>query len=174
MPQIEVSFDIDANGILNVSAKDLGTGKEQNITISGSGGLADDEIHRMVKDAETHSDEDQTRRQKVEARNRLDQLIYTTEKTLEEHKDKLPADEQGNLDKALADAKQALESDDLSALEESLNSLTQASHKLAEVMYESVGSQAAASGPETPGGPESTTDDGEVIDAEYVDVEDKG
>jgi molecular chaperone DnaK len=174
VPQIEVAFDIDANGILNVSAKDLGTGKEQNITISGSGGLADDEINRMVKDAETHSDEDKNRRQKVEARNRLDQLIYTTEKTFEEHKEKLPDEEKGNLERSLTEAKQALESDDLQALEESLNNLTQASHKLAEVMYQGTGPESSAGGPDPASGPEPATDDGEVIDAEYVDVEDKG
>jgi len=174
VPQIEVAFDIDANGILNVSAKDLGTGKEQNITISGSGGLVDDEINRMVQDAETHSEEDKNRRQKVEARNRLDQLIYTTEKTLEEHKEKLPAEEKDNLEKTLADAKQALESDDLSALEQSLNNLTQASHKLAEVMYQSAGQEGSAGGPGATPGPEPATEDDEVIDAEYVDVEDKG
>jgi molecular chaperone DnaK len=174
VPQIEVAFDIDANGILNVSAKDLGTGKEQNITISGSGGLGEADIERMVKDAETHSDEDKARRQKVEARNRLDQLIHTTEKTFEEHKDKLPAEEKGNLDRALTDAKQALESDDLQTLENSINELTQASHKLAEVMYQSTGSgggTGTGAGP-TPGPEPTTADDAEVIDAEYV--EDKG
>ena len=175
VPQIEVAFDIDANGILNVSAKDLGTGKEQNITISGSGGLGDDDINRMVKDAETHSDEDKTRRQKVEARNRLDQLIYTTEKTFEEHKEKLPAEDMGNLDRALTDAKQALESDDLQTLENSVNELTQASHKLAEVMYQGSGGDPGADGTgagPTPGPEPTTEDDSEVIDAEYV--EDKG
>ena len=171
VPQIEVAFDIDANGILNVSAKDLGTSKEQNITISGSGGLAENEIERMVKDAESHSEEDQERRQKVETRNRLDQLIYTTQQTFDEHKEKLPAEEKGNLERALEEAKQALESDDLAALEQAMNNLTQASHKLAEVMYQSADSGAAA-GPEPSAGPEpAATDEGEVIDAEYVDVD---
>ena len=174
VPQIEVAFDIDANGILNVSAKDLGTGKEQNITISGSGGLGDDDIERMVDDAETHSEEDKTRRQKVEARNRLDQLIYTTEKTFEEHKEKQPAEDMGNLDRALTDAKQALESDDLQTLEKSVDELTQASHKLAEAMYQGTGGDdGAGTGAGPSPGPEPTTeDDSEVIDAEYV--EDKG
>ena len=118
VPQIEVAFDIDANGILNVSAKDLGTGKTNRTSpFPDLVVWAMSDIDRMVKDAETHSDEDKTRRQKVEARNRLDQLIYTTEKTFEEHKEKLPAEEKGNLDRVLTDAKQALESDDLQTLE---------------------------------------------------------
>ena len=128
----------------------------------------------MVTDAETHSDEDKVRRQKVEARNRLDHLIYTTESTFDEHKDKLPAEEKGNLEKALADAKQAQESDDLSVLEQALNDLTQASHKLAEVMYQSTGTDDSQGGAGAAPGPDAATDDGEVIDAEYVDVEDKG
>ena len=135
MPQIDVIFDIDANGILNVSAKDLGTGKEQKITISGSGGLGEDEIQRMVKDSESNAEEDQERRQRVEARNRLDQLIYSTEKTLEEHKDKLSSEDQANLGRSLDEAKQALESDDLPTLEKAVTGLTEASHKLAEAMY---------------------------------------
>ncbi len=173
IPQVEVAFDIDANGILNVSAKDLGTGKEQQITISGSGGLADDEINRMVTDAESHADEDKERRKKVEAKNQLDQLVYTTEKTLEEHKDKLGAEEIGALESALADARKALESGELSELESASQALTQASHKLAEAMYQQ-SAQAEGSPPEDGPTPEGgATDDGEVIDAEYVDVEDK-
>ncbi len=170
VPQIEVAFDIDANGILNVSAKDLGTGKEQNITISGSGGLGESEIERMVKDAESHSEEDHERRQKVDAHNRLDQLIYTTEKTFDEHKDKLPAEEKGNLERALEEAKQALESDDLSTLEGSITKLTEASHKLAEVMYQSTGDQGGGAPPQDPPADSGSADE-EVIDAEYVDVE---
>ena len=173
VPQIEVAFDIDANGILNVSAKDLGTGKEQQITISGSGGLGEDEIDRMVTDAEAHADEDKERRKKVESKNQLDQLIYTTEKTLEEHKEKLGAEDIGALESALADARKALESGELSALESASQALTQASHKLAEAMYQQT---AQDSGPGEGDGPTSeggASDDGEVIDAEYVDVEDK-
>jgi molecular chaperone DnaK len=171
VPQIEVAFDIDANGILNVSAKDLGTGKEQNITISGSGGLGESEIERMVKDAESHSEEDQERRQKVDAHNRLDQLIYTTEKTFDEHKDKLPAEEKGNLERAVEEAKQALESDDLATLEGSITKLTEASHKLAEVMYQTTGDQGDGAAPQDPTAADSGSADEEVIDAEYVDVE---
>jgi molecular chaperone DnaK len=176
IPQIEVAFDIDANGILNVSAKDMGTGKEQQITISGSGGLNEDEIERMVTDAESHADEDQQRRKAVEAKNRLDQLVYTTEKTLEEHKEKLSAEDIGALEQALEQARKALESDELSELEAATEALTQASHKLAESMYQQTAGGAAgaegAAGAPGDAGP-SGADDGEVIDAEYVDVEDK-
>ena len=169
VPQIDVIFDIDANGILNVSAKDLGTGKEQKITISGSGGLGEDEIERMVKDSEAHAEEDKDRRARVEARNRLDQLIYSTEKTLEEHKDKLSSEDQATLAHSLEEAKKALESDDLTTLEKAVADLTEASHKLAEAMYKEA-QAAPEGGPE--GGPQTPeTDDSEVIDAEFVDVD---
>ena len=169
VPQIDVIFDIDANGILNVSAKDLGTGKEQKITISGSGGLGEDEIQRMVKDSESNAEEDKDRRQRVEARNRLDQLIYSTEKTLEEHKDKLGSDDQANLARSLEEAKQALESDDLAMLEKAVADLTEASHKLAEAMYKDTQAGAPGAAPESAPSPEA--DDSEVIDAEFVDVD---
>lgn len=169
VPQIDVIFDIDANGILNVSAKDLGTGKEQKITISGSGGLGEDEIQRMVKDSESNAEEDKDRRQRVEARNRLDQLIYSTEKTLEEHKDKLGSDDQANLGRSLEEAKQALESDDLATLEKAVTDLTEASHKLAEAMYKDTQAGAPGAAPESAPSPEA--DDSEVIDAEFVDVD---
>ena len=171
-----MAFDIDANGILNVSAKDLGTGKEQQITISGSGGLNEGEIDRMVTDAESHADEDQERRKAVEAKNRLDQLVYTTEKTLEEHKEKLGADDIGALERALEQSRKALESDELSELEAATEALTQASHKLAETMYQQTSGGDGGAGPEGGGDAGSAggdSDDGEVIDAEYVDVEDK-
>ncbi len=178
VPQIEVAFDIDANGILNVSAKDLGTGKEQKITISGSGGLGEDDINRMVSDAESHADEDRERRKKVEAKNQLDQLVYSTEKTLSEHKEKLGAEDVGTLERALEDARKALESDDLSELESAAQTLNQASHKLAEAMYkQSGGGQAPGADAGGGGGGASAEtgdgEEGEVIDAEYVDVEDK-
>ncbi|NHZ73676.1 MAG: molecular chaperone DnaK [Nitrospirae bacterium] len=169
VPQVDVIFDIDANGILNVSAKDLGTGKEQKITISGSGGLGEDEIKRMVKDSESNAEEDKERRQRVEARNRLDQLIYSTEKTMEEHKDKLSAEDQANLDRRLEEAKQALESDDLATLEKSVTDLTEASHKLAEAMYKDTQAEAQGAAQEPSQSPEA--DDSEVIDAEFVDVD---
>ncbi|MDH3403630.1 MAG: molecular chaperone DnaK, partial [Acidobacteriota bacterium] len=144
VPQVEVTFDIDANGILNVSAKDRGTGKQQQITITASSGLSEDEIKNMVQDAETHSDEDHARRKRVEARNSLDQLIYNTEKTFDEHKGKLGAADIGELEGALSGAKEALESDDLEKMEAASARLTQASHKLAEAMYKQQASDGEA------------------------------
>ncbi|HVG08289.1 MAG TPA: molecular chaperone DnaK [Thermoanaerobaculia bacterium] len=177
MPQIEVAFDIDANGIVHVSAKDLGTGKEQRITISASSGLNDSEIDRMVQEAESHRTEDQERRRQVEARNQLDGLIYSTEKTYEEHKEKLGPDEKGELERAIAEARQALEGGEAAAMEQATEKLTKASHKLAEVMYRGQGGAqpGAQEGPgagAASGGPGAGASD-EVIDAEYVDVDDK-
>jgi molecular chaperone DnaK len=179
MPQIEVTFDIDANGIVHVSAKDLGTGREQKIAITSSSGLADSEIDRMVREAESHSEEDKERRSQVEARNRLDSLVYSTEKTYDEHKEKLGPDDKGELERAIAEAKSALESEDTAKLEAATERLTKASHKLAEVMYRQPGAEAAGGGPGGgPGGPGGPQGGGagaadEVIDAEYVDVDDK-
>jgi len=173
VPQVEVAFDIDANGIAHVSAKDLGTGKEQKITITASSGLSDSDIQRMVKDAESHSAEDQERRRQVEARNKLDTMIYQTEKTYEEHKEKLGPDQKGELERAIADAKKALEGEpSASELEAAFERLTQASHKLAEVMYSQPGGGAGpAGGPGGPGagGPGAAGSSDEVIDAEYVE-----
>ncbi|HEX4965858.1 MAG TPA: molecular chaperone DnaK [Thermoanaerobaculia bacterium] len=173
MPQIEVAFDIDANGIVHVSAKDLGTGKEQNITITASSGLNDKDIERMVKEAESHRSEDQERRKQVEARNKLDSLVYSTEKTYDEHKEKLSPDEKGELERALADAKKALESDDSAAMEGAGERLTKASHKLAEVMYRQQqaggGDAGAAPGGSAGAGRPSGGASDEVIDAEYVE-----
>jgi molecular chaperone DnaK len=174
VPQIEVAFDIDANGIAHVSAKDLGTGKEQKITITASSGLADSDIERMVRDAESHRAEDQERRRQVEARNKLDGLVYSTEKTYDEHKEKLGPDEKGELERALSQAKSALEGDDAAAMEQAAESLTRASHKLAEVMYRQQAGAGPTGGPSgggPAGGPSGASD--EVIDAEYVDVNDK-
>ncbi|HVT58178.1 MAG TPA: molecular chaperone DnaK [Thermoanaerobaculia bacterium] len=192
-PQIEVTFDIDANGIVHVSAKDLGTGKEQKITITATSGLSDAEIEKMVKEAELHSSEDQERRQQVEARNRLDALVYNTEKTYNEHKEKLGPDDKGRLEQALADAKKALESEDRAAIEQATSGLEQVSHKMAEVLYQSTaqsggggaggagaggaagaGGGAASSGQSAGGGrPGGAGGHDEVIDAEYVDVDEK-
>jgi len=178
MPQIEVAFDIDANGIVNVSAKDLGTGKEQRITITASSGLADEEIKRMVKDAEAHASEDKQRREMIEDRNRLDTLVYGTQKTFDEHKEKLGAAEKGELEAALVAGKQALEGEDHPSIKAGLERLTKASHKLAEVMYQQAGSggagaagggAAAGAGAGPAGGSAKPNDD--VIDAEYVDVD---
>jgi molecular chaperone DnaK len=174
VPQVEVAFDIDANGIAHVSAKDLGTGKEQKITITASSGLSDSDIDRMVKEAESHRTEDQERRRQVEARNKLDTTIYQTEKTYEEHKEKLGPDQKGELERAIADAKKSLEGEpSASELESAFERLTQASHKLAEVMYsQQPGGAGPAGGPAGPGagaqGAGAGTSD-EVIDAEYVE-----
>jgi molecular chaperone DnaK len=174
VPQIEVTFDIDANGILNVSAKDLGTSKEQKITITGSGGLKEDEIEQMVGDAESHAEEDKERRKKVEAHNQLDQLVYSTEKIYEEHKESLSADDKGELESALEGAKKALEADNLQELEQATQTLTQASHKVAEAMYKQSDAESTGSdGGEAPGSESSADSDDEVVDAEYVDVEDQ-
>ncbi|HSS52404.1 MAG TPA: molecular chaperone DnaK [Thermoanaerobaculia bacterium] len=172
VPQVEVAFDIDANGIVHVSAKDLGTGKEQNITITASSGLNDKDIERMVKEAESHQSEDQERRKQVEARNKLDSLVYSTEKTYDEHKEKLGPDEKGELERALADAKKALEGDDSSQMETAAERLTKASHKLAEVMYrqQQPGGGEAGPGPGSAGaGGQGGASSDEVIDAEYVE-----
>ena len=175
VPQVEVAFDIDANGIAHVSAKDLGTGKEQKITITASSGLNDSDIDRMVKEAESHRSEDQERRRQVEARNKLDTLVYQTEKTYDEHKEKLGPDEKGELERAIAEAKKALEGEpSASDLEAAGERLTKASHKLAEVMYrqQQGGGAGPAGGPSGPGAGGATSGAGasdEVIDAEYVE-----
>jgi len=176
VPQVEVAFDIDANGIVHVSAKDLGTGKEQKITITASSGINESDIERMVREAESHSSEDKERRQQVEARNRLDGLIYSTQKTYDEHKEKLGAGEKGELEQALEEAKKALEADDTSRMEAATERLTQASHKLAEVMYKqqaagAEGAPGAGAGSSPRPGAGGAAD--EVIDAEYVDVNEK-
>jgi molecular chaperone DnaK len=135
VPQIEVSFDIDANGIVHVSAKDLGTGKEQSIKITASSGLSEDEIRKMVKDAETHAGEDRKKRDTVEARNQLASLVYTTEKTMAEHGDQLEAVTKGEIDDALAKAKKALDGSDADDMRKAMEELSRTSHKLAEKMY---------------------------------------
>jgi len=179
LPQIEVTFDIDANGILNVTAKDNATGKDQKITITSSSGLSKDEVERMAKDAEAHSAEDKARREEIDARNQLDSMVYSVEKMLREQGDKISGSERGDVENAVADAKKALESGDKAAMEKARETLTQASHKLAEQMYKSAQTQSApGAGPTAETGPAAGADgqarkDEGVIDAEYVDVEDK-
>jgi molecular chaperone DnaK len=176
---VEVTFDIDANGILNVAAKDLGTSKEQKITITASSGLTRDEIDRMVKDSERYSDEDKTRREEIEVRNQLDNLCYQTEKMLNENRENLPIAELGNLEAAIAAGKEALKSEDAGKQREALDHLTKASHKLAELLYQQAQSkQSAAGGPEQGGGraegqPQGTPE-GDVVDAEFEDLGGKG
>ena len=169
MPQVEVTFDIDANGILNVKAKDKATGKEQAITITSSSGLSKDEVEKLVKEAEANAAEDTRRRDAIEARNNLDNLVYQTQKLLDEHGDKLPADTKESIEAEIAGAKEALESDDVDVLKAKFDSLQAAGHKLAEVMYQQSGGEAptgeapAADEPEASGG-----DD--VIDADFEEV----
>ena len=169
VPQIEVTFDIDAKGIVNVSAKDLGTGKEQQITISGSTALSDDEVDRMVKDAEAHADEDAKRKEEIEARNNCDSLVNATETTLNELGDKVPADSKSTVEAAIAEAKTALEGTDIDAIKAATEKLQQASYKLAEVAYSNQDAAAAAAGA---AGAAPQQDDG-PIEADYEVVDDK-
>src|SRR5262252_1341355 len=182
VPQIEVTFDIDANGILNVTAKDTATQKDQKITITSSSGLSKDEVERMAKEADAHAAEDKAARESIESKNQLDSMVYNIEKMLKEHGDKISGSERGDVENALADAKKALESNDKAQMEKARENLTTASHKLAEQMYKAAQPAGGAQG--TPGagpsaGPQPGGDsagqkkDEGVIDAEYVDVEDK-
>ncbi|MBZ5525859.1 MAG: molecular chaperone DnaK [Acidobacteriia bacterium] len=179
VPKIEVTFDIDANGILNVTAKDTATGKDQKITITSSSGLSKEEVDRMAKEAEAHAAEDKAKREEIESRNQLDNMVYQVEKMLKEHGDKISSGDKGEVELAVAEAKKALEGSDAPAMDAAREKLTQASHKLAEVMYKAQ-AEAASAGPgpaagasgNGAGGAEHKKDEG-VIDAEYVDVEDK-
>jgi molecular chaperone DnaK len=181
LPQIEVTFDIDANGIVHVSAKDLGTGKEQKIRIETSSGLSENEIDKMVKDAEEHAAEDKTRREEIELRNQADSLVYTTEKTMREHGDSLDAADRSAIEGAMATLKETVKGGDAAAIKRDMDALQQASYKLAEKMYAGAqGAQAGAAGSaggdgagaraEAPGG--QAAPDDEVVDAEYEVVDD--
>ena len=177
VPQIEVTFDIDANGILNVLAKDMATGKDQKITITSSSGLSKEEVERMAKDADAHASEDKAKRDEVEARNQLDGMVYSIEKMLREHGDKISGQERSDVENALADAKKALEGTDSAAMNKARENLTSASHKLAEAMYKAQtppqgGPTPGADGAGPTGGAEQKKEEG-VIDAEYVDVDEK-
>ena len=170
IPQIEVSFDIDANGILHVSAKDKATAKEQSIRITSSSGLSEDDINRMIREAEEHESDDKKRQSLVEAKNRGDSLAYTTEKTLKEHGDKVDSQTRASIENALADLREALKGDDDEQINRKIDALTSASHKLAEVIY----SQAASGGPGAEGaqagsGGEKKPDE-DVVDAEFEEV----
>ena len=167
VPQIEVTFDIDANAIVNVSAKDLGTGKQQQITISGSTALNDDEVERMVKDAEAHAEEDAKRKEEIEVRNNADALVNATEQTLQEVGDKAPADVKSAAEEAIAEAKQALEGSDMDAIKAATEKMQQAGYKLAEVVYSTQGPDAASQAAAA----ESTPAD-DTIEADYEVVED--
>ena len=177
VPQIEVTFDIDANGILHVSAKDTATNKEQKIRIESSSGLSEDEINRMVKDAEIHAEQDKKTKQQVEAKNEADSLIYTTEKSLKDYGDKISAEDRGSIESAIADLRKAIEADDLAEITAKTEALKQASYKLAEQVYKTEQAQshaaadADASEPGPDAEPKSAGDDG-VDDVDYEVVDD--
>ena len=182
IPQVEVTFDIDANGILNVSAKDKGTQKEQKITITDNTGLSDSEIENMVKDAEANSSADKERREKVDARNQLDSLVYNTEKTIKDNKDKFSEEDIKTVETAITEAKQAIESDDLAKIKEQTEALSQASHSLAQTLYQQESQKPEAEGEAGPdAGAEGGTSEGEsgkddnedVVDAEFEDISNK-
>ncbi len=182
IPKIDVTFDIDANGILHVSAKDTGTGKQQAITITGHSGLEDKEIDDMVKDAEAHSEEDKKRREVIDAKNQADQMVYNLEKLMRENKDKIPEDEAKNIQAEIENTKKAIESDDAEQIKKAMEALSQASHKLSEMMYQQASQQQAQQDASQQGaaddqaaGQESSQDSSEeeVIDAEVVDEEKK-
>jgi molecular chaperone DnaK len=159
VPQVEVSFDIDANGIVNVAAKDVATGKEQKITISGSSGLSKDEVARMVKDAEAHASEDKARRDLIDARNQADSLAYSVEKTIEESRDRLPAVEVSRVETAIGALREAAKGDSLDAIKTANAELQKASHAIAEQLYKH-----QASGPR----PQASGSQDEVVDGEVV------
>ncbi len=168
MPQVEVTFDIDANGIVHVSAKDLGTGKEQSIKITASSGLNKDEIEKLVRDAQSHSDDDKKRRQVAEAKNQADSLVYSTEKNLTEHGDKIGEDDKTKIKDAIAALKKAMEGTDAEAIQNATQTLTTASHKLAEEMYKKASASASATAsPE----PDMSQDGGKKADEKVVDAE---
>ena len=169
IPQIEVTFDIDANGIVHVSAKDRGTGREQSMTITGGSALGKDEIDRMMRDAESHAEDDRRRRDEAEVRNTADQLVYTTERFLSENDDKIPADAKSNVEGPLAELKKALEGSDIEAIKSATEKVAQASQTLGAAMYQANQDEAGAAGPSagTAGASDSAEDD--VVDAEVVD-----
>lgn len=171
VPQVEVTFDLDANGILHVSAKDLGTGKEQSIRITASSGLSEDEIQRMQKDAEAHADEDRKRKEIVETKNQADSMIYATEKSMKDLGDKVDSETKNKVQVEVDSLKKLLESDDVEAIKKGLESLTQASHKLAEMMYAQATKDKATEGGEGGGqSGETKKDDDDVVDADFEEV----
>lgn len=169
IPQIEVAFDIDANGIVNVSAKDLGTGKEQKITITASSGLAKDEIDTMVKDAEAHAEEDKRKREEIEVRNQADSLVYNTEKVLNENKGKLSEADIKSVEDAIKDTKAAIETGIITQIREKMEALNKASHKLAEIIYQKASANTTTP-PPPPGGGAKTGGQEDVVDAEFEET----
>jgi molecular chaperone DnaK len=170
VPQIEVTFDIDANGIVNVSAKDKGTGKEQQIRIQASGGLSDADIDQMVKDAEAHADEDKKRKELVEAKNQGESLVHSTEKSLADYGDKVSEDDKSAIESALGDLKAALEGEDLEDIKAKTQALAEASMKLGEAMYQQA--QADAESNAEGGDADAEKADDDVVDADFEEVKD--
>jgi molecular chaperone DnaK len=168
VPQIEVTFDIDANGIVNVSAKDKGTGKEQQIRIQASGGLSDTDIDQMVKDAEAHADEDKKRRALIEAKNHGEALVHSTEKTLVDYADKVSDADKSAIEGAIAELKTAMEGEDVADIEAKTNAVAQASMKLGEAMYKESAAGEAGDAGDTEGGPGND----DVVDADFEEVSD--
>jgi molecular chaperone DnaK len=172
IPQIEVSFDIDANGIVNVSAKDLGTGKQQSVQITGGSALNKDDIEKMVRDAEQYAEEDRRRREEAEIRNQADTLVYSTEKFLAENDEKIPADIKSEVQSAIADLKKAIEGNDIDVIKTASEHAAQVSQKMGTAIYQAAQAQQAASGAEGAEGTaasEETPQDEGVVDAEIVD-----
>ncbi|HLH16288.1 MAG TPA: Hsp70 family protein, partial [Bryobacteraceae bacterium] len=179
IPQIEVTFDIDANGILNVTAKDRATNNEQKITITSSSGLSKEEVEKMARDAEAHAADDRKQKETIEARNRADAMVYNVEKTLKEHRSKISDAEAKEIEDALAETRTAMGENDGARINSALDRLTTASHKLAEAMYKA-SAQAGGAAPgdgagAAPGGEQGGKGGGKdnVVDAEFVDVDDK-
>jgi molecular chaperone DnaK len=179
VPQIEVTFDIDANGIVNVSAKDMATSKEQKITITSSSGLSKEEVDKMMKEAEAHAEEDRKRKEEIETRNQADQAAYAAEKMLKESGDKLSASDKQPIESAIEDLKRAIEKNDVAEMKKSMDALNTAQHKAAEVLYKSASAAGAAGGGQSggqepgAGAGESAKSSGDVIDAEVVEEEKK-
>jgi molecular chaperone DnaK len=172
MPKVEVTFNIDADGIINVSAKDTATSKEQSIKIEASSGLSEDEIERMVSDAEAHGEEDRIKKETVEVRNRLDSLIYDVDKNLKENRDKITEEDAGNIESTLEKGREAIKNSDKDEMEKTIEEISQASHKLAEVLYQAAQGEAGAAGGGEHAAPgESGGGDEDVVDAEYTDTE---
>ena len=175
MPQIEVTFDIDANGIVHVSAKDLGTGKEQAIKIESSGGLSEADVEKMINDAEQFADEDKAKRESVEVKNQAETLIYSTEKSISDLGDKLPEEDKTKIEACSEQLKKSMETDDMEAIKSDLEALTQASHKMAELLYsqqaEQQGDGSGEGSEDTPGNDEkSGKDDDDIVDADFEEV----
>ncbi len=170
VPQIEVTFDIDANGIVHVSAKDLGTGKEQSIKITASSGLSKEEVEKLVKEAQAHTEEDKKRRKLAEARNQADSLIYSTEKNLTEHGDKISEEDKNKIKDAIATVRKAMEGNDVAAIESAVQALTSASHRLAEEMYKKASAGTGQTGTQGDGSTQGKSDE-KVVDAEFEEVD---